>query len=337
MNAGSRSIDIDVPRQDIWKLLVAPGRRDWYYRLTPQGDFTEGSHVSWVDIDGKAVEESDVVRVEPETRLELRTRFAFSPSLAAAPRHSVTWELTGDGGRCAVLMTWAAEGPAARLVAAEAESQLAGLRLAADPAARAELARLDEIGQVEIRDVGPELLPAYLDFFDHHAFRDHPEWQSCYCIETHWSPRTSEDEAAQRIAEDNRRDMSVWIKQGEVTALLAFEDGKPIGWCDYGETTRLGGLMHRFGLAASDHEGVGSVACFVIASPYRGHGVATSLLEGAVQRLRAKGLRAVEAYPRRADDSQHTNYRGPLAMFLRAGFEPYREAGKHLILRKTLA
>jgi hypothetical protein len=60
------------------------------------------------------------------------------------------------------------------------------------------------------------------------------------------------------------------------------------------------------------------------------------LLDGAVERLRARGLRAVEAYPRRADDSQHTNYRGPLAMFLRAGFEQYREAGSHLILRKRL-
>ena len=30
-------------------------------------------------------------------------------------------------------------------------------------------------------------------------------------------------------------------------------------------------------------------------------------------------------------------YRGPHAMFLRAGFEPYREIKRHLILRKMLA
>jgi hypothetical protein len=52
-----------------------------------------------------------------------------------------------------------------------------------------------------------------------------------------------------------------------VTALLAFVDGNPVGWCNYGETTRLAGLVHRFGLQAPDHEGVGSVACFVIAAP----------------------------------------------------------------------
>jgi GNAT superfamily N-acetyltransferase len=222
------------------------------------------------------------------------------------------------------------------MLASEAASQLEGLRLAADPAMRAGLARLDRIGDVEVRDVVPELLPAYLDFFDHYAFRDFPEWHSCYCIETHQPANANDDEWALRVAEDNRRDMSEGIKRGEVTALIAFEGDKPIGWCNYGESTGLSGVMRRFGLVASDHEGVGSVACFVIASPYRGHGVATLLLEAAVERLRARGLRAVEAYPKRSGDSQHTNYRGPLAMFLRAGFEPYREAGSHLILRKSL-
>ena len=336
MTNGTSSIQLEVSGHAVWELLVGPGRRDWYYRLTPQGEFAEGAHITWVDAEGKPVEESDVVAVEPKKRLVLLTRFVFAPGLAAAAPHVVTWELIGEGDRCEARMSWEAEGPASNMLASESNSQLAGLRLAADPAARAELARLDRIGEVEVRDVSPELLPAYLDFFDHSAFRDFPEWQSCYCIETHWSPNMSDDESAQRVAEDNRRDMSVWIKQGEVTALLAFEGGKPIGWCDYGETTRLGGLMHRFGLAASDHEGVGSVACFVIASPYRGHGVASMLLDAAVERLRTRGLRAVEAYPKRSDDSQHTNYRGPLAMFLRAGFEPYREAGSHLILRKSL-
>jgi ribosomal protein S18 acetylase RimI-like enzyme len=190
--------------------------------------------------------------------------------------------------------------------------------------------------EIEVRDLSPELLPAYLDFFDHSAFLDFPEWRSCYCIETHSPVNLSDDESVDRVAEANRHGMSSLIMQGDVTALLAFKGGKPIGWCDYGETTRLSGVMHRFGLAAPDHEGIGSVACFVIAAPYRRQGVASMLLDAAVERLRAKGMNAIEAYPARSGDSQHTNYRGPLAMFLRAGFEPYREAGTHLILRKKL-
>jgi ribosomal protein S18 acetylase RimI-like enzyme/uncharacterized protein YndB with AHSA1/START domain len=331
---GSRSITVGVPPRVIWELLVGPDIREWYYRLTADGDFTPRAHIRWVDAGGKVVEESDVLEVEPPLRLVLGTRFVFAPALAAAAPHVIRWELDEDSSGSTVRMSWEAEGPAARLLESEADAQLQGLRLAADPAARAELARLAKIGPVDVRDATPELVPAYLDFFDHQAFRDYPAWQSCYCIEAH---RTQgDDEWAARTASDNRDDMSESIKRGQVTGLLAFESGKPVGWCNYGETTRLSGLMHRFGLAAADHEGVGSVACFVVAAPYRGHGIASQLLDVAVERLRARGLRAVEAYPARSDDSVHSNYRGPLAMFLRAGFEPYGEIERHLIVRKAL-
>jgi ribosomal protein S18 acetylase RimI-like enzyme len=153
-------------------------------------------------------------------------------------------------------------------------------------------------------------------------------------METHRAQ--GDDEWAQRTGGDNRDDMSESIRRGQVTGLLAFEGDKPIGWCNYGVTTRLSGVMHKLSLATADHEGVGSVACFVIAAPYRGHGVASRLLDFAVDKLRARGLRAVEAYPARSDDSQHTNYRGPLAMFLRAGFDIYSESGPRVIVRKKL-
>lgn len=335
MSSGSRSIELGVPPEVVWEQLVATGRRDWYYRLTPDAAFLAGAHIRWLDAGGKPAEESEVLEVEPLARLVLRTHFVFAPAFVAAAPHVITWELASKGAGSHVQMSWEADGPALRLLDSEADAQLQGLRLAADPAARAELERLAQIGPVEVRDVTPELVPVYLDFFDHHAFRDFPAWQSCYCMETH---RTQSDgDWAERTASDNREDMSESIKRGHVTGLLAFAGGKPVGWCNYGETTRLSGLMHKFGLAAEDHEGVGSVACFVIAAPYRGHGVASRLLEAAVERLRARGLRAVEAYPARADDSPHSNYRGPLAMFLRAGFEPYGDFERSLIVRKTLA
>jgi hypothetical protein len=115
VSKGSHSIELDVPRREAWELLIGPGKRDWYYRLTPHGEFVEGAHISWVDVDGKPAEESDVVTAEPETRLVLRTRFVFVPALAAASPHMVTWELTGDGERCTVRMSWEAEGPASAM------------------------------------------------------------------------------------------------------------------------------------------------------------------------------------------------------------------------------
>jgi len=324
-----------VPPDDVWRLLVGPDRRDWYYRLTAEGDFKPGAHIRWLDAHGEVVEESDVVEVEAPRRLCLRTRFLFAPSFAAAPPHDVAWEVSDRDGGSEVRMSWTAEDPVHGLIQSEGGAQLQGLRLALDPGARAELARLPEIGEIDVRDVTPDLLPAYQHFFDHLAFRDFPAWQSCYCMETH---RTQSDaEWATRTAGDNRRDMSEAIQDRRVTALLAFAGDTPVGWCNYGETTRLAGVMHRFKLEAADHEGIGSIACFVIAAPYRGHGVATRLLDAAMERLRSRGVRAIEAYPSRSgDDSAQAYYRGPLSMYERAGFEPYRETERYLVVRKAL-
>jgi ribosomal protein S18 acetylase RimI-like enzyme len=334
LSKGSREVALAVAPETAWAVLVGQGRRNWYYLLTPEGTFDAGAHIRWLSRSGEVVEESDVVEVVAPVRVKLRTHYKFAPNFVAADPHEVVWEVRGENGGCRVRVAWDATGPAERLMESEADSQLQGLRLEVDPAARAEVARLPRIGDITIRDLTPDTVGEYQDFFDHHAFRDYPVWQSCYCMETH---RTgTEEEWAARTAADNRADMTAMIGQNEVSGLLAYADGKAVGWCNYGESTRLGGLVHRFGLEAADHEGVGSVACFVIAAPYRGHGVASKLLDAALDRLRRRGLRAVEAYPARAEDSAQANYRGPLSMYLRAGFEPYRETDSHLIMRKSL-
>ena len=335
MKSGSRHIDLAVPVEDAWAAIVAPGLREWYYRLTLGGDFTPGGHVRWIDIHGDLAEESDVVEIDPPLRLALRTRFVWAPNFAAQDPHRIDWIVAPTDSGCRVTLSWRAGDLIAGLFDSEGDGQLRGLRLAVDPTAQAELARLDAIGEIEVRDVTPERVGDHQLFFDRDAFRDFPAWQSCYCMETH---RTDKDEEwAARTAGDNRRDMSAMLADGRVKGLLAYAGGRPVGWCNYGETTHLSGVMHRYGLDVSDHDGVGSVACFVIASPYRGHGVATRLLEAAMDRLRRRGLRAVEAYPSRAaGDSAHSNYRGPLGMFLRAGFEPYRETDRYLVVRKEL-
>jgi GNAT superfamily N-acetyltransferase/uncharacterized protein YndB with AHSA1/START domain len=331
---GSFEIDLKVPVTTAWDAIVSPELHRWYYRQAPKGEFAPGSKVQWVDVTGTPAEESEVVEIAAPHRLVLRTRYLFSGSFAEQAPHTLTWEVERKGSGCRVCLSWDANELVAGLLESEAGNILQGLRLEHDPAAQAEIARLSEIGAITVEDVTPERVRDYQSFFDHDAFRDYPAWQSCYCMETH---RTQNDkEWAARTAADNRRDMSKGIRQGDVTALLAYVDGKPVGWCNYGETTRLNGVMHRFGLNVAEQQGVGSLACFVIAAPYRKHGVATKLLEAALGRLRDRGVKVAEAYPVKEMKSAQSNYRGPLSMYLAAGFEPYRETGRHLIVRKTL-
>jgi len=318
----------------VWQEITKQGRNDWYFLLDVDGTFATGERVVW-KAGGEFAEEADVVEADPPRRLELRTRLLFAPNLAALPPHLLVWEVVPDSGGSLVTLSWDATPLAGNLYESEGEGILRGLRLAVDPSARAELKRLPEIGEIDVRDVTPERVADYLDFFDHSAFRDFPAWQSCYCMETHRDH--TDEEWSERTGVDNRTDMQAMIRDGRVTALLAYVDGKPVGWCNYGETTRLSGVMMKLKLDAAEHSGVGSIACFVIAAPYRGHGVATKLLDAALERLKARGLRAVEAYPRRQEDSSaQANYRGSLRMYENAGFEPYRETERNFVVRKTL-
>jgi ribosomal protein S18 acetylase RimI-like enzyme/uncharacterized protein YndB with AHSA1/START domain len=335
VSEGRRNIEVKAPPEAVWNALVAEGRNNWYFQLDVEGAFEPGSRVVWKG-GGEVVEEADVVAAERPHRLEIRSHFLWAPYVKAEPPHAVTWEIEPCDGGSKVTLSWKANLHVARMFEREGLSVLKGLRLALDPEARAELARLPAIGDVTVLDVTPDRVGDYQSFFDHDAFRDFPSWETCYCMETHRTQDGRDWEA--RTGADNRRDMSEMIGNGHVTALLAYVDGKPVGWCNYGETTRLKGVMMKLKLDATEHDKVGSIACFVIASPYRGHGVATKLLDAAVDRLKARGVRVVEAYPRRQDEgTDQAHYRGSLRMYEKAGFEPYRELDRYVVVRKTLA
>jgi uncharacterized protein YndB with AHSA1/START domain/ribosomal protein S18 acetylase RimI-like enzyme len=333
-----KEMRLEVPPEEVWAALVAPDeRRDWYYQQTAFGEWREGGRLEWRSDDGSLGEESRVLELDPPFRLVLESRWMFAPTFASEPPHLLRWEVRQTASGCRVTLVGEFERPgrASKLLESEGEGILLGLRLHLDPAARAENARRDEIGPIEVRDLTADRVGDYLRFFDEDAFRDYPAWQGCYCMETHWGG--SAEEWAAQTAADNRAAMVRLIEQGQVTALLAYADERPVGWCNYGETTRLRGLLQRFGLEASQQEGVGSIACFVIAAPYRRHGVAAELLDAACERLQQRGLRWAEGYPRREGETPQAGYRGPLEMFLRAGFQAHREAGPTLIVRKDLA
>src|SRR2546428_1272726 len=295
MTRGSRQVHLDVHAKVAWSPLVSPERHRWYYRLTPDGEFAEGSTIRWLDAGGAAAEESEIVEVKPPKRLVMHTRYLYSAAFAKQPPHTLTWEVARAGNGCRVRMSWDANEVVAGLLESEADNILQGLRVEHDPAAQAEIARLPTIGEITVHDVTPERLADYLAFFDHDAFRDYPGWQSCYCMETH---RTQTDEEwAVRTADDNRRDMSKGITGGTGTGLLAYVDGKAVGWANYGETTRLNGGMHPVGPQAAGQRGGGPPAGLVNAAPDPPPRVAAALPDAPPARPRARRGRVPEADP----------------------------------------
>lgn len=329
-------VEIGVPPEEVWPGLTEAGRTGWYFNLTPTGSWAPGDKVEWRFSNGSVAEESTVREADRPRRLVLETRMLWNPTFAEAPPYIASWELEPLPGGTRVRVTREFDEGAAngRTLAAERGHNLRGLRLEVDPAARAEIARLETVGAIEVRDVTRERVADYLSFFDNDAFRDFPSWQFCYCAEPIFAG--DDEEWAGRTPEDNRRDISRMLATGETTGLLAYADGKPVGWCHYGRTTRFVQLMKRYELEAASQAGVGSVACFVITPPYRGHGVATALLETACDRLAAAGLEWVEAYPRKEGERAQAHFRGPLSMYVAAGFQPYRETDSYVVVRKSL-
>ena len=93
------------------------------------------------------------------------------------------------------------------------------------------------------------------------------------------------------------------------------------------------------------NEQVGSIVCFVVDSQNRRMGIATTLLEAAIDWFRQSKLEFAEAYPRSKPASvdnpynipeEHLNYYGPLQMYLKAGFKIHKQFQKFTVVRKSL-
>ncbi len=173
---------------------------------------------------------------------------------------------------------------------------------------------------IHVRELKPETLQDFLQFFDGSAFADNPKWASCYCqcfYEDHsvikWSERT---------APQNRALACSRINAGQVQGYLAYLGGTAIGWCSAGPRHLFRALDNE---PTPDAETIGAILCFLVEPRHRGQGVARALLEAACDGLRRQGLRMAEANPRPAASTAAENHFGPLELYLSAGFSVHRE------------
>jgi len=87
------------------------------------------------------------------------------------------------------------------------------------------------------------------------------------------------------------------VDAGPPPGLLAYTDGKPVGWCAIGPRENYPTLERSRVLARIDDEPAWSVTCFFVARPFRRQGITVQLLKAAADFARKKGARIVEGYP----------------------------------------
>ena len=195
--------------------------------------------------------------------------------------------------------------------------------------------------QISIRQLKPEFLDDFLRFFDKEAFTDFPEWSGCYC--GFYETPGGKWDAGPEVGPTHRAEKADRIREGKATGLLAYADGKVVGWCNAQRRSDFAN-MRRYSVVVDDPSApVGSIMCFLVAPIYRGRGVCTALLNAASDMFRSDGLIIAEGYPTTtpAKRSWETpwaeeNYKGPLSVYLNNGFRIYKQLERFAIVRKQL-
>jgi GNAT superfamily N-acetyltransferase len=181
---------------------------------------------------------------------------------------------------------------------------------------------------VTIRPVSPDQHEAVMHYFDLVAYADNPNWSRCFCME-----RLAED-YGDRTKEQNRASRSELILSAKANGLVAYRLGRVVGWCHAAPKSELVNIE---GERASD---VGAIVCFVVAPDQRNQGIATALLDAAIEHLRKRGMKSIEAYPVIGEIPPsrwaQVNYLGPLSMYVKAGFEIVERLHGQAVVRLEL-
>lgn len=121
----------------------------------------------------------------------------------------------------------------------------------------------------------------------------------------------------------NRRAMQQ-IVDDRVPGLLAYEDGRAVGWVSVAPREEFGRLNRSRITRRVDDQPAWGITCFFIDPAARGRGVATALLDAAVAHAADRGATLIEGYPVDTSTgpiSEGAAFHGTAAMFAAAGFE----------------
>lgn len=190
--------------------------------------------------------------------------------------------------------------------------------------------RLSEIGEVTVHPATEERINDWLRFFDHDGFAGNPDWASCYCLEPH---APAPPEMPERPWRETRATMAERLRGGTTFGYLAYVDGQPAGWVNASLRSEYR-LFEAVDPAGPESSSVVGVSCFVIAPPFRRHGVASALLDRVIAGAAARGASWIEGYPRnQPEDSDAGHFRGPRSMYDARGFAPIEVRERDTVMR----
>jgi GNAT superfamily N-acetyltransferase len=183
------------------------------------------------------------------------------------------------------------------------------------------------VSPLDVEPLGAGNVDAWVALFERAA-------SPCFC--RFWHFGGTKNEWLARCAmepEANASDARGALAAGADGALglvaLERDTRRAVGWMKVAPRAslpKLRGLPIYRGRALGDDDGVFALGCFLVAPSVRRRGVAAALLDAAPGFVKARGGRAIEAYPRHAHESaagrlhDEEAMMGPEALFTKRGF-----------------
>jgi GNAT superfamily N-acetyltransferase len=161
-------------------------------------------------------------------------------------------------------------------------------------------------------------------------------WGGCWCMSFH-----QEGVGRTKTASQNRSEKECRVREGRAHAALVYDGPTAVGWCQFGPTDEL----PRIKLKRDYQNGLTQlpdwrITCFFVDRDYRGKGVASFALEGALNEIARLGGGTVESYPQDVEGRPISGsflYNATITIFERLGFQRIRRLGKnHWVVTRVI-
>lgn len=180
-----------------------------------------------------------------------------------------------------------------------------------------------------VKPLKPDTWGAFAELVERHG----GVWGGCWCMEFHPDGKTRDSK--------RRGSKECRVREGTAHAALVFDGPRCVGWCQFGSPEELPRIKHRkaYELVVGGRPDW-RITCFFVDKEYRGQGVSSIALAGAVELIAALGGGLVESYPEDVDGRTVSGsflHNSTLAMFERLGFKREAQLGKsHWVVSKTV-
>ena len=167
-------------------------------------------------------------------------------------------------------------------------------------------------------------------------FGDKGACGGCWCM--HWRVEKGGATWMACRGEPNRRAFLKLLKQGRAQGALALADDEPAGWCSFGPREDFPRLRGARILSYRAAPNTWSINCFFIAPGWRKRGIASALLDSAIETAFDRGARVLEAYPTPQKPGQNLvaafAWTGTRSLFAKGGFKPSQENNRVWLKRR---